>query len=545
MVSRSEIPAGPGKGKASRSRHAVERRLETALESSSHALAILDGDGRFETTNTAFRALWSVRRRDLHGLPLSKVLPRSAGVLVREIERALLDGQPLVSGKFTITTVGSGPTPDVPVSRVLDVNVHVIPGDDESTVDGVLVDIVDQTDQRLQEERLRQGQRLEVIGRVAAAIAHDFKNALSAIAGFNELAMSEVPADSVAREDLQQIQFATTRAMALCRQMLVFSRLRSLTPKVVNLNRVLTGFDRLLRRVLGERIQVILHLDPELWPVLAETGQLERVVMNLGINARDAMPNGGRLVFETRNVDLSEDPSYRGDSSGPHVLLTVTDSGAGMDAETRARAFEPFFTTKTGKALQAEDVETEGTGLGLATVFDIVRHAGGTVTLHSEVDRGTTVSIYLPRCDVASLTDVESAPMPIETRLATRIGGRAETLLVVDDDDMVARAAKRVLESNGYSVLVASNSATALELATSTPRLDLALIDLVMPPEDGPRLAEALRRIRPDVRILFMSGYDPATAPERLALLPGMELLEKPFNAVTLLARVGGRLAGK
>jgi two-component system cell cycle sensor histidine kinase/response regulator CckA len=542
-------PEPKKKSPASRSNRDLQRRLDALLEKSPRAIAILDADGRIEDINPAFEALWFRRRADVEGHILREVLPPGADAITAELESAVRHRRAL-GGREFIVTLGSADimVPGIPVMRAIEVIVSVV--GEGNPGDFFIVEFADCTEVRLREERARQSQRLEVIGRVAAAIAHDFKNALSAISGFNELAMAELPTDSVVREDLKQIQFATSRATALCRQMLVFSRPRGLASKVVNLNRIFTGFDRLLRRVLGDRIQVTMRLDPDLWPVMAEIGQLERVVMNLGINARDAMPNGGRLVIETRNVDPHHDEAHHGHLAGPHVLLTVSDSGAGMDAATRARAFEPFFTTKTESANAALDDEDEGTGLGLSTVFDIVRQAGGLVSINSEVGHGTTVTISLPRAQVepdaniARPTNGDSAvgEGPRSTAETRRVR-RSETLLVVDDDDAVALAAQRILEAHGYTVLSATSSSRALEIAPHH-HIDLALIDLVMPDGDGPRLAEALRQVHPQMHILFMSGYETTGSLERASVARETDLIEKPFSSATLLAQVGLALAG-
>jgi two-component system cell cycle sensor histidine kinase/response regulator CckA len=529
----------------SRARRDLQRRLDALLDTSAHAIAILDVDGRIEEINAAFENLWFRRRAEVEGMPIAAVLPPGASAVIAEVTAALKQRRS-VAGREFIVTLGSADllTPGIVVTRAIEVNLRLIEAAGRDNF--AIVDFVDHTELRLREERARQSQRLEVIGRVAAAIAHDFKNALSAISGFNELAMAELPADSIVREDLRQIQFATARATALCRQMLVFSRPKGLASKAVNLNRIFTGFDRLLRRVLGDRIQVTMRLDPDLWPVLAEIGQLERVVMNLGINARDAMPNGGRLVIETRNVDPHHEEPHESLLDGPHVVLSVSDSGAGMDAATRARAFEPFFTTKSTEPGASPDETTEGTGLGLSTVFDIVRQAGGLVTLNSEVGHGTTVTISLPRAAEDSDTTITATGEVVTTEVRkpdmSRVR-RSETLLVVDDDEQVALAAQRILESHGYSVLSATSSGTALELVPDGVRIDLALIDLVMPGAGGPKLAEALRRAHPGVHILFMSGYESTGSAERESLPPNAELIEKPFSSATLLAQVGLALA--
>ena len=383
--------------------------------------------------------------------------------------------------------------------------------------------IRDISERRRLENQLRQSQKLEAVGQLASGVAHDFNNLLAVINSYTELAVMSLPIGDPLRADLEQVQEAGTRAAALTRQLLAFSRRQVLQPVVLSVNAVASGVEKMLRRVIGEDIELRLTLASDLASVRADPAHLEQVLLNLVLNARDAMPRGGALVIETRNVELDE--AYaRGHADvkpGPHVLLAVSDTGCGMDADTMSRIFEPFFTTKEpGK----------GTGLGLATVYGIVKQSGGHVTVHSEVGRGTTFRIYLPR-------EVAQAAAPPPRREASR--GGSETVLVVEDDESVRRLVHRVLEPAGYAVLSAASGAEALELCERrADPIHLMLTDVVMPAMDGSALAARLRPRRPGMRVLYMSGYmDDAVAQHGLAA-PGPDFLHKPFTAADLLHKV-------
>ena len=371
--------------------------------------------------------------------------------------------------------------------------------------------------QRRLEEELRQAQKMEAIGRLAGGIAHDFNNILTAIGGAAEFLGEAIPEPHPARADVEQIRESAARAGTLTRQLLAFSRKQILQPRVLDLNATVSGLERFLARLIGEDVHVETHLAPGLGAVRADPGQIEQVLINLAVNARDAMPRGGVLTIETAEVVL--DPSDSPDSPhdlppGQYVRLLVRDTGTGMSPEVLSRAFEPFFTTKP---------QGKGTGLGLATVFGIVKQSGGTVTAESVLGQGATFMIYLPRAD-----GVRSPRAP--ERVASSRG--TETVLLVEDEAAVRTLARRVLEREGYTVLEARHGQDALRLVEAHQgRLDLVLTDTVMPEMDGPALVRALVARGTVVPVLLMSGYTDDEVVRRGAGSSGMSLLQKPFTA--------------
>jgi CheY-like chemotaxis protein len=371
---------------------------------------------------------------------------------------------------------------------------------------------------------MRQTQKMEAIGRLAGGVAHDFNNLLTAICGYCELALGQLgPADPVVA-DLREVQAAGERARELTQQLLAFGRRQVLAPTVLDLGAVVRDTERMLHRVIGEDIDLRTILAGELGCVMADAGQMQQVLLNLAINARDAMPAGGTLTIETTDVVLDEIYAqlHPGVRPGPHVMLAVCDTGVGMDAATQAHAFEPFFTTKP---------VGQGTGLGLASVYGIVKQSGGDIRVHSEPGLGTTFRIYLPRVDAAAAALPLPAPAPAPT------GG--ETILVVEDEQRVRQYAQRVLEAAGYRVLMADGGVQALALAAAPAQvLDLLLTDVVMPGMNGREVAEALLARRPDLRVLFMSGYADNAVVERGLVDVGVALLAKPFSGSELLRRV-------
>ena len=409
-------------------------------------------------------------------------------------------------------------------------SVAVLPGDDPPLMMSVIRDVSElrRSEQALRrmEEQFRQSQRLEAVGRLAGGVAHDFNNILTAITGHSSLlAESMAPGDS-RREDVEGIRTAAQRAAVLTRQLLAFSRKQVLQTRVLDLNGVVRGLDKMLRRVIGEDIRLDLALAPDLVPVRADPGQLEQVIVNLAVNARDAMPAGGRLTIETANVVLDEADvaAHAPLPSGPHVMLSVADTGVGMDAETQSHLFEPFFTTKeVGK----------GTGLGLSTVYGIVKQSGGSIWASSEPGRGATFRIYLPPVhEAVESPDLAAAPAP-------RPSGGHETLLLAEDDPGVREVVSDALAQQGYSVLRAPDGQTALEIARAHPGgIHLLLSDLVMPGMSGRELAEALKAERPGLRILFMSGYTDDAVVRQAVLESGLPFLQKPFTPGALAAKV-------
>ncbi len=381
----------------------------------------------------------------------------------------------------------------------------------------------DVTETRRLEEQLRQAQKMEAVGLLAGGIAHDFNNILAVILAGSDAALYELPEDDPVREDLQEIAAAAGRAATLTRQLLTFSRKQSWRPRPIALNTLLAQLEKMLCRIIGEDIRMSSVLAAGLWSVEADPGQLEQVVLNLAVNARDAMPGGGRLTVETSNVTLGRVEAARaGVPAGPYVLMSVSDTGHGMDAATRARIFEPFFTTKdVGK----------GTGLGLSTVFGIVQQCGGAVQVESEPGRGATFLLYFPR---AAAQQDAAAP----SRHSAAPGG-TETILLVEDDPQLRHVAVRLLSARGYHVIESAGAPAALDLlALHDGPLDLVVTDLVMPDMDGQTMARHMLRMRPGTRVLFMSGYAEHAALKGAALGPGDDFLPKPFTARDLLGAV-------
>ena len=379
---------------------------------------------------------------------------------------------------------------------------------------------------RKSEEELRHAQKMEAVGRLAGGVAHDFNNLLTAIIGYAELLSHRASDDPTVRQHAESIRQAGDQAATLTRQLLAFSRKQLLQPQVLDLNRLVVDMERLLHRVIGERFELKTLPQAEDGRVKADPSQLEQVILNLGVNARDAMPTGGKLTIRTSNVhvdgvkpiDISNPLP-----SGDYVLLTVADTGSGMDAETKSRIFDPFFTTKEpGK----------GTGLGLATVYGIVRQSGGGISVESELGRGTTFSIFLPH-EIAPVSYRKPAPAPIES------GNNSETVLVVEDEDIVRDLVCEVLEEQGYTVLCAENGLEALKMAGELDgKIDLLISDVIMPQMNGHELAEALAETRPQMKVLFVSGYSDNDLGDHGMLETGVELLQKPFTPQHLSRKI-------
>ena len=375
------------------------------------------------------------------------------------------------------------------------------------------------------EESFRRAQRMEAVGRLAGGIAHDFNNVLSVVLSYGEMMHETLKDGDPLRDDVQEIVRAARRAADLTRQLLAFSRKQVLAPRVVDLNATLEGMQRMIGRLVGEDIEVHVAPEPALARCLVDPGQIEQVVLNLVVNARDAMPEGGHLTLETKNVVLDESyvATHPEASAGPHVMIAVTDSGIGMDKATIARIFEPFFTTKP---------KGVGTGLGLATVYGIVKQSGGSIWVYSEPNVGTTFKIYLP----TSATQESDPTASSEVHL---VRGGTETVLVVEDEPQVRNLVRAILAREGYRVLLAQNGGEALLLCEEHgAEIHMLLTDVVMPLMGGRQLAERLRRIRPDMRVLYMSGYTEASVFHHGVLAPEVDYLPKPITPLSLLAKV-------
>jgi two-component system cell cycle sensor histidine kinase/response regulator CckA len=377
---------------------------------------------------------------------------------------------------------------------------------------------------RRSEEQLRQAQKMEAVGRLAGGIAHDFNNVLSVVLSYGEMLLMDLQPGEPMRESVEEIRKAAKRAADLTRQLLMFSRQQVVEPKVVDLNDVLAGLDKMLRRILGADVDLASLSTTPLGRVRVDPGSMEQVVMNLVVNARDAMPTGGKLTMETANVELDEAfvSDHYGVRPGHYVMLAVTDSGVGMDKATLGRVFEPFFTTKE---------KGKGTGLGLSTVFGIVQQAGGNIWVYSEPGKGTTFKIYLPRVDA----EVEA----LRTTMAPSTLRGSETILLVEDDDQVRAVARGILRKAGYQVLEASNAGEA-QLAVERHRgtIHLLLTDVVMPQMSGPQLVKRLASARPEMKVLCMSGYTDDSIVRHGVLDSNVAYIQKPITPESLTSKV-------
>jgi two-component system, cell cycle sensor histidine kinase and response regulator CckA len=491
-----------------------ELRFRSLIENASDPIAILDEQGMIRYASPAYERSLGREPQDLIGSPVADWMhPDDAPALRDAIRR--LRGQP--RGTATINLRfrhrdGSWRTLSATGKNLLL----------DPAIGGIVLNSRDITERLELEAQLRHVQKLEAIGQLAGGIAHDLNNILTAITSFSQFAVASLPAESSARSDVEQVEFAAQRAATLTRQLLAFSRQQVLQPQLLSLNDVVRGMERMMTRLIDETIRIELRLDSSLGFVMADPGQIEQVLLNLVLNARDAMPAGGVLTIETGNdtngtttADLPHEP---------RAMLRVVDTGTGMDDETQTRIFEPFFTTKpVGK----------GTGLGLSTVYGIVSQSGGAIFVKSERGHGSAFTVTLPLCEGE----------PEDTRAASGGHGRIiqqATILVVEDDASVRRVAQRALELAGYTVHTASNGREAL---TALDRLgaevDLVVSDFVMPELGGKELARQLGERWPDLPVLFMSGYaaDPGVQQEVFA--PGTLYIEKPFTPAALAARVG------
>jgi two-component system, cell cycle sensor histidine kinase and response regulator CckA len=495
---------------------AREERFRALVEHSADAIALLD------RTGTITYATPSTER--VLGYRAEQVLGRNAMDLIHP------EDVPLVSGHL----LGLQDRPGAVV--VLEARYRHQDGSwrygecsvanrlSDPTVRALVLNYREITERRRLEEQLRQAQKMEAVGRLAGGVAHDFNNVLTAIFGYADLLNEDLPEGHQARRDLDEIRKAAQRASTLTRQLLAFSRQQVLQPMVLSLNDLVEDIQSMLVRLVAEDIELRLRLDPSAGNVRADAGQIQQVLMNLVVNARDAMPAGGKLLVETANTELSEQyaESHQPVVPGAYVMLAVTDSGVGMDAETRARIFEPFFTTKE---------KGRGTGLGLSTVYGIVKQSGGYVWVYSEPGRGTTFKIYLPRVDAPA----ESLAPPREA--ATLAG--TETILLAEDDEMLRPLSKGLLEKLGYRVLDAENAVQALALASAhVGPIQLLVADVVMPGASGRELARRLAHSRPETRVLYVSGYTDDAIVHHGMLEPGLNFLQKPFTPGALARKV-------
>jgi two-component system cell cycle sensor histidine kinase/response regulator CckA len=481
-------------------------------------LALYDAQRRFVHVNPTLAAINGVPLADHFGRTLWEVAPFVATHVDRLLSQVIETGLPISSTEVSeVSPHGGG-------RRHWLCSYFPVRGGDASVV-GVGAVVLDITEQKSLEAQLAQSQKMEAVGRLAGGIAHDFNNLLTAILSYSELILADMGGDDPIRDDVEQIRLAGGRAANLTRQLLAFSRRQVLQPKILSLNAIVADTDKLLRRLIGEDIELVSRPGRDLANVLADPGQLEQVIVNLAVNARDAMPRGGILILETANTEISAELAARlaHIAPGSYVRLVVRDTGIGMDAAIQARIFEPFFTTKEpGK----------GTGLGLATVYGIVKQSGGSIFVTSEIGNGSSFSIYLPR--------VESQAEPADVAATTRpVRGAAETVLLVEDDEPVRRLATEILSRNGYRVLQARDGAEALEhCARHDGPIHLMVTDVVMPRMSGLELVDRLPSNRAGMAVLFVSGYSEDAIERHGLLSPGTELLTKPFTPESLTRKV-------
>ena len=501
-------------------------RLTSAMDSVTDAVIILDADCTILYVNRAFERLTGYPGSELSGLFFDEVLasaPKGDGH--EHLYRALEQGQSWSGHLAGRTSTGNKYQSECTLSPIYDGRRQV--------TDYVIV-LHDITQKAELEAQLRQAQKVEAVGRLASGVAHDFNNLLTVIGGYADLSLRRLDADQPLTSALQEVQAdlegigeVVQRAAALTNQLLIFSRKQEPQPKRLNLNNLVHNTEKLLRRLIGEDIVLHTSLDPDLGWIEADPGHIEQVIMNLAVNARDAMPYGGQLVLETANVDEAEceGSTHR----GPHVMFSISDTGTGMTEEVRSHIFEPFFTTKeAGK----------GTGLGLATVMGIVEQCGAQIGVDSRLGAGSKFTICFPR-----VSDADQDAAGQETSAAYPRG--TETILLVEDEEVVRSLACRVLESQGYNVLAAHDPDESLLLtARHTGNIDLLITDVVMPGMGGAELASWIAESRPQTRVLYMSGYTEDAIAHRGITSSGVAFLQKPFTPSALAAKVRSLLDG-
>jgi hypothetical protein len=500
-----------------------EHMVSALLESATQSIVSIDQTGRIVLANARTRDMFGYEREELLGAPIEMLLPESVRSKHAR-ERADYFANPHVR-PMGIGLELAGRRKDGSEFPV-EVSLSYI-----RTEDGLFgIAFVTNISQRKNlEEQLLHAQKMEAVGRLAGGVAHDFNNMLTVISGYNQMILDQLSPLDPLRGYAEEVLKAADRAAALTNQLLAFSRRQIVEPRVFDVNSVLAHTERMLRRLIGEDVELSFHLSPGAGNIKADPGHLEQAIVNLATNARDAMPEGGRITIETGSATLDETyaKTHMGVTPGEYVMVAVSDNGHGMDAETKRRVFEPFFTTKP---------KGRGTGLGLAMVYGIVKQAGGDIWVYSEVDKGTTFKLYFPRV---------SGPAS-----ETRQGGAAtpqgaETILVVEDEQGVRELTTKMLKRLGYHVLTASGGEEALEIAKAHGGgIALAVTDVVMPNMSGAQLAAELRRTHPKIKVVFISGYTENAISQHGVLEEGVAFLAKPFSREALAKKLREILGG-
>ena len=504
---------------------AAEAKFRGLLESAPDPVVVVNREGHIVLVNAQAEEAFGYRREDLLGQPMDILVPERLRAKCLEYRTMFLRGpqrspQGAALEIYGLRREGSEFPVEIKLSML-------------ETEEGVwgCAAVRDLTERRKLEQQFRQAQKMESIGTLAGGIAHDFNNLLTVILSYSSYLAEELPSVSKYHRAAEQVHLAAERGSALTRQMLAFSRQQVFELRVLNVNDIIGNLLKMLQRIIGEHIEIKTLLAGELAAVKSDAGQLEQVVMNLCVNARDAMPDGGRLTLETQNVELDEDfvRAHVGAAAGLHVLLTVTDTGMGIDAETQARIFEPFFTTKG---------PGQGTGLGLAMVYGVVKQSGGYISVYSEKGKGTSFKIYLPQVE-------ELAESQARKKLEPAPKQGFETILLVEDDGAVRELVRSMLTGKGYSVLTAETSREVETLCEKhSGRIHLLLTDLILPGVSGREIAKRVSALRPEVKVLFMSGYTDDSMIHRNGFDSSFAFLAKPFSSTTLALKVREVLDG-
>jgi PAS domain S-box-containing protein len=523
-----------------------DRRFVGLLEAAPDAMVCVDGSGSIALVNAQAERLFGYGRQELVGEPVELLVPDEvrpqhpgfrAGYVGDPKPRPMGAGMELAGRRKDGSTFPA------------EISLSAIDTDEGILVTAAVRDVTERLEAQAERERLKtqaerdrlerqlqQSQRLESLGQLAGGVAHDFNNLLGVITNYANFIAEEMrnpsaagPSES-ALADIEQIQLAAERATRLTHQLLAFARREVVQPRVLNLNVAVASVLKLLQRTLGEHIELVTNLEPALDSVLADPGHVDQILVNLAVNARDAMTGGGQLSIKTANVDVDDAyaATHTNLAPGRYVALKVSDNGPGMPPEVLDRAFEPFFTTKP---------KGQGTGLGLATIYGIVSQAGGNVRIYSEPKLGTSITVLLP------VTDQHPAGAAHPSGETVR--GASELVLVVEDEDALREVTRRILTRNGYQVIVAANGQDAISAAASSQdRVTMLLTDVIMPGMQGKEVADRVRELQPGIAVLFMSGYTEGLLSGQGIIEPGLNLIEKPFNEVSLLRRVREILTG-